>query len=224
MSILPNNFFEHDASTVAQKLLGKTIHHKYKNIILSAKIIETEAYCLDEKSSHSSLGYTEKRKALFMSPGTIYMYYARGGDSMNVSCGGKGDAVLLKSGHPYISNNTPENMIPFMQSLNPLGVDKRTRPLNKLCSGQTLLCKSLGITVKDWDQKQFDEEKLFIQDVGYQPKKIIQTTRLGIPEGRDEDLKLRFIDFDYANHCTQNPLCKRSWKEGINYEIVDNQE
>ncbi|MDV3444008.1 DNA-3-methyladenine glycosylase, partial [Pseudomonas otitidis] len=33
---------------------------------LSARIIETEAYYLAEKGSHASLGYTEKRRALFL--------------------------------------------------------------------------------------------------------------------------------------------------------------
>ena len=31
------------------------------------------------------------------------MYYARGGDSFNISCAGEGNAVLLKAGIPYLS-------------------------------------------------------------------------------------------------------------------------
>ena len=34
---------------------------------------------------------------------------------------------------------------------------------------------------------------------------IIQTTRLGIPPGRDDHLEYRFIDEAYVDHCTKKP-------------------
>ena len=191
--MLSNKFFNQDALCVARKLLGKVIRAKYKDIWLSAMITATEAYYIHDKASHSSLGYTEKRKALFMPPGTIYMYYARGGDSLNVSVKGQGNAVLIKSALPYIDQNTPQNMLEVMQKLNPLKNSNLPRPPPKLCSGQTLLCNSLNLKVKEWDQKQFDPNQLYFEDVSYKPTKIIQTTRLGIPKGRDEDLLYRFI-------------------------------
>lgn len=199
--MLKNSFFNDDAVKVAKKLLGKVIFHNHKGTWLSAQIIETEAYYLHEKGSHAYLGYTKKRKALFMPPGTIYMYYARGGDSLNVSCHGKGNAVLIKSGYPYTDQNSDPDMITIMKKLNPIG--DRQRKTERLCSGQTLLCRSLGIKVKDHDQQQFDPKTLFMTDVGYTPNKIIQTTRLGIPKGRDEHLEYRFIDAAYEKFCTK---------------------
>ena len=199
--ILSKSFFNRDAQIVAKALLGKVLRVKYRRLWLSAQIIETEAYYLHEKGSHASLGFTEKRKALFMKPGTIYMYYARGGDSLNVSCQGGGNAVLIKSGIPY---GDSEKMIQTMQMLNPC--NGRLRAPEKLCSGQTLLCKSLHLKVPDWDQQQFDAEKFYIEDVGYQTKQIIQTTRLGIPEGRDEHLEFRFVDKKFLKYCTKMPV------------------
>ena len=165
------------------------------------------------------MGFTEKRRALFMPAGTIYMYYARGGDSFNVSCHGEGNAVLIKSGSVFQDDRTPPHMIAMMQNLNPQKNSHLPRPLHQLCGGQTLLCKSLGLRVSDWDQKSFDQNHLFIEDVGYRPQKLIQTYRLGIPKGRDEHLLYRFIDFDKATQCTSNPLTKRKWKEGKDYHI-----
>ncbi|WVM94031.1 DNA-3-methyladenine glycosylase [Halopseudomonas pachastrellae] len=55
---------------------GKVIRRRLNGQWLAARIIETEAYLLEERGSHASLGYTEARRALFMAPGTIYMYYA----------------------------------------------------------------------------------------------------------------------------------------------------
>ncbi|MGD9108796.1 MAG: DNA-3-methyladenine glycosylase [Gammaproteobacteria bacterium] len=205
--MLTSEFFNQDAVLVAQGLLGKVLRVKYRKLWLSAMVIETESYYLHDKASHASLGWTQKRKALFMPPGTVYMYYARGGDSLNISCKGKGNAVLIKSAIPYIDKKSPQKTIKTMQKLNP--VNNKIRPPKKLCAGQTLLCRSLNLKVPEWDQQQFDKSKFYLEDVKYFPKKIIQTTRLGIPEGRDGHLLYRFIDYDNVSFCTDNPLRKR---------------
>lgn len=207
--MLKTEFFDRDPQIVAQQLLGKILHHYFHGVWLSAQIIETEAYYMTDKASHASLGYTEKRKALFMPAGTIYMYYARGGDSFNISCAGEGNAVLLKAGMPYLDNKNAQKMLQMMQKLNPQK-NGLPRAIEKLCAGQTLLCKSLALKVKEWDTKQFNAKKIFIKDVGIRPTEIIQTTRLGIPLGRDEHLPYRFISRDFAMFCTKNPLKKSS--------------
>lgn len=218
--MLPSSFFQRDALRVAKQLLGKVIRVRYQAVWLAMQIIETEAYYKKEKASHASLGFTEKRKALFMPAGTIYMYYARGADSLNISCQGAGNAVLIKSGVPYCQGGRDyQGAIAVMQHLNPT-LKNEPRPVLRLGSGQTLLCRSLGLKVTQWNQKQFDPQKFFIADVGYRPKKIIQTTRLGIPLGRDEHLWYRFIDFDYALYCSSNPLSKKNWQEGKEYRVV----
>lgn len=191
--MLPKLFFARDPQIVAKELLGKVMCAKYKNIWLKAIITETEAYYIDDKASHASLGYTPKRKALFMPPGTIYMYYSRGGDSLNISCQGDGNAVLIKSAFPFLQGNDAKKMVRCMQQLNPQKHSKEPRPLEKLCCGQALLCKSLNLKIADWDQKQFARKKFYIASYNYQPKDIIQTTRLGITKGRDEHLPYRFI-------------------------------
>ena len=217
--MLNANFFSHDPCHVAQFLIGKVIRRKYKNQWLAARIIETEAYYLSDKASHSSLGYTEKRKAMFMPAGTIYMYYARGYDSLNISCGKKGDAVLIKAAFPYIDKISPEKNLRIMQQLNP-AKNGSTRKIEQLCAGQTLLCKSLDLKVAEWDKQPFNKKSFYIQDINQNPNKIIQTTRLGIHPDRDAHLLYRFIDADFAPYCTSNPLTKRSNKEGEDYIIL----
>lgn len=204
MPRLTTEFFDRDAQTVAKDLLGKVVRHRCQGVWLSAMIIETEAYYLEDKASHASLGFTEKRKALFMPAGTIYMYYARGGDSLNISCRGEGNAVLIKSGVVYPDEDPDIAMVQRMQAQNLLSGD-RLRPLVRLCSGQTLLCRSLGLKVPEWDQKRVTAAAFRMDDVGYKPSFIIQTTRLGIPLGRDEHLPYRFVDEKYRQRCTLNP-------------------
>jgi DNA-3-methyladenine glycosylase len=205
---LSQHDFNCDAAQLAQKLLGKVIRHRYRGHWLAARIIETEAYYLHDRASHASLGYTDRRRALFMPAGTIYMYYARGKDSLNISAEGEGNAVLIKSAVYYQDSRCDVDALQIMQQLNP-ATSGESRPVEKLCSGQTLLCRALGIRLRDWDQQQFRPSDFYIDDVGYRPASIIQTSRLGIPAGRDEDLLLRFIDEAEADYCTKNPLRQR---------------
>lgn len=198
-------FFDRDAQVVARDLLGKVLWHRLDGRWLGAALIEAEAYYRSEKASHASLGYTEKRAALFMPPGTIYMYYARGGDSFNVSCRGAGDAVLFKSAMPYTAFAGAEAMVAHMLARNPLPGGRARRP-ERLCAGQTLLCRSLGLRVPDWDRRAFDGARLCLTDVGTVPQRIIRTQRLGIPPGRDGHLPYRYVDHAHAAHCTRNPL------------------
>lgn len=212
---LPDSFFNRDAQILAQALLGKVIRHKVGELWLSARIIETEAYYCAERGSHASLGYTEKRRALFLDGGHIYMYYARGGDSLNFSAEGPGNAVLIKSAYPWLDTLSDANSLAQMQLNNP-DASGGLRPPQRLCAGQTLLCKALGLKVPVWDAKRFDPEQLYVEDVGVKPTGIIQTTRLGIPRGRDEHLMYRYVDASHAAFCTRNPL-RRGQVEGRDY-------
>lgn len=126
---------------------------------------------------------------------------------------------LIKSAYPWVDELSGPDSLALMQRNNP-DTQGRPRPDHKLCAGQTLLCKALGLKVPEWDAKCFDPERLRVDDVAQQPSQVIQTTRLGIPHGRDEHLMYRFVDADYAAYCTRNPL-RRGQVEGKDYVILD---
>ncbi len=216
---IQTSFFQREPLEVASALLGKVIARRYHDYWLMARVIETEAYYQREKASHSSLGYTHKRKALFMPPGTIYMYYARGGDSLNFSCHGAGNAVLIKSGYPVVAENDVLKSIELMQAHNPTR-DGSTRSLGKLCSGQTLLCKSLALKVPEWDGQQLKTGHFELWDDSYFPHEVVRTARLGIRPDRDAHLPYRFIDRRFANFCTKNPMRVRNFQNGKDYTIL----
>ncbi|MDA0788306.1 MAG: DNA-3-methyladenine glycosylase [Proteobacteria bacterium] len=221
--VLDQGFFNRPPVALAKALLGKVIRHRVpapgdQSRWLAARIIETEAYDIREKGSHASLGYTTKRAGLFMPPGTIYMYYARGKDSLNFSARGRGNGVLIKSGVPWIDDISPGDNIELMHQMNP--GTRGPRAAGALCSGQTLLARSLGLRVSDWDQRSMDPGRLYVAEVGHQVTRIIICPRLGIPPGRDEHLPYRFIDHGAAAQCTSNPLTRRSWVEGKDYRIT----
>jgi DNA-3-methyladenine glycosylase len=198
--IVKNRFFHQQPQVLARSLLGKVLRHLYHDpdteaaIWLSARIIETEAYYLQEKGSHSSLGFTEKRKAMFMPPGTIYMYYDPPAQGKH-NKGGK-----------HVHHNGSKQ--------------PTTRPISKLCSGQTLLCRALGLKVADWNQQQLTRESLYLEDDGYSPHQVIQCRRLGIPAHRDPHLLYRFVDEKYCKFCTSNPLTRRNWQAGKDYNLL----
>lgn len=146
------------------------------------------------------------------------MYYARGGDSLNFSAQGPGNAVLIKSAYPWSDRHSDANSLAQMLLNNP-DASGRPRAETRLCAGQTLLCRALGLKVPHWDARRFDPQALFVDDVGIIPKHIIQTTRLGIPAGRDEHLPYRFVDADFARYCTRNPQ-RRGQVEGRDYFLL----
>jgi DNA-3-methyladenine glycosylase len=215
---LPPAFFDRDAQVVARDLVGKVLRRRFEDRWLAVQIVEVEAYYEREKGSHASLGRSPSREALFMPAGTIYMYYARGGDSLNVSCRGPGNAVLFKAGRPYFDALSPEDNLALMQRLNPGANGARTP--ERLCAGQTLLCRSLALRVPDWNRRSFDAERLFVDDVGCSPRRLVQARRLGIPRGRDEHLLYRFIDPEHVRSATSNPLTMRGAREGVDYRIL----
>jgi DNA-3-methyladenine glycosylase len=218
-TVLDNAFFNRESPALARALIGKVLRRRWKNQWLSARIIETEAYCLNERGSHASLGYTHKRRALFMEGGAIYMYYSRGGDSLNFSAAGPGNAVLIKSAYPWIDTIAGPAALAVMQAENP-DVRGAIRPLHRLCAGQTLLCRALALRVPDWDAGAFDHDEFFVDDVGESPEVLIETTRLGITAGRDEHLPYRYVDPAYARHCTRNPL-RKGQATPLHYRWID---
>ena len=216
--MLGAGFFDRDPRTIAKDLIGKVLRRRIQSRWLSVQIIEVEAYSIREKGSHASLGRTPSREALFMPAGTIYMYYSRGADSLNVSCRGAGNAVLLKAGRPFTDVLSPPESFELMHELNP--GSRGERPLERLCSGQTLICRALELRVVDWNRRTFDPQRFFVEDVGYRPSRLIQARRLGIPRGRDEHLLYRFIDFDRVRSATSNPMTKRGSKEVVDFRIL----
>ena len=125
----------------------------------------------------------------------------------------------MKSGLPWFDHRSPIDVaLRAMHRRNPSPRGKRSP--ERLCAGQTLLCRALGLRVRDWDRRQFDAGRLFIEDIGYAPERVVQARRLGIPPGRDEHLMYRFIDHERVGSSTSNPLTRRTYREGTDYRIL----
>ena len=178
--ILNKEFYKQGALTLAKKLLGKVIVRTVDNVILKAKIVETEAYIGEiDKASHAYNGRrTERTEPLFHSGGISYVYFIYGlyhcfnviSDKENVASG-----VLIRAVEP-LNNFDYLAEIRFKKKYDELSkVQKKN-----LTNGPNKLCMSLNITKIEIYHRLYEESNLYIEE-GYNDEiEIVETTRIGI--------------------------------------------
>jgi DNA-3-methyladenine glycosylase len=145
-----------------------------------------------------------------MPPGTIYMYYARGKDSLSLSCKGAGNALLNKSAFPHEDQYTNINALNHLPHL----LQERTEPFQPMFRTNPIMSVT-GVKGHRLDQQCFQADIFYLDDIGEQAERIIQTTRPGIPEGRDGHLHYR----DFTKYCT-SPLNKARPGRGLHYSFI----
>ena len=198
------------------------LRRRLDGLWLGVRIVETEAYGLDDPASHAYLGRTPSREPMWMPPGTIYMYHSRAGASLNVSCGTGPEAVLIKAGVPVVDEQSPQAALDAMHRMNPAPDGQSRRLEARLCAGQTLLCRSLGLTVAEWTGRQFVPDRFYIEARKARPC-IIRTLRLGIRPDRDDGRLSRYVDRDLSSSATTNPL-RRGARAGRDYWELEPEE
>ncbi|MDE2867881.1 MAG: DNA-3-methyladenine glycosylase [Chloroflexota bacterium] len=213
------SFFQRPVDVVARDLIGCILRRRLGGLWLGVRIVETEGYGLDDPASHAYLGRTPSREPMWMPPGTIYMYHSRAGASLNVSCGTGPEAVLIKAGVPVVDELSPQAALDAMHRLNPAPDGQSRRADRRLCAGQTLLCRSLGLTVAEWTGRQFDPDQFYIEARRITPR-IVATLRLGIRPERDDGRRSRYVDRALAGSATSNPL-RRGALPGRDYWEID---
>ncbi|GFT86630.1 DNA-3-methyladenine glycosylase [Nephila pilipes] len=154
---LTKSFYEQPCATLAKSLLGKVLVRKLENgEILRGRIVETECYLgTVDKASHSYKGKkTERNEAMFLHPGTAYVYTIYGMYfCFNISSLEEGSAVLIRALEPLQNTST---MCRFRS------VKRKNSSVLKekdLCSGPSKLCQALKI------EKQFNKVDLCTSDI-----------------------------------------------------------
>jgi len=92
-----------DTTALARFLIGKYIVRFLDGIMLAGRIVETEAYGVDDAASHAYRGMTARNRSMFLAPGHAYVYFIYGTSYMlNVSSepAGIGAGVLLRALEP----------------------------------------------------------------------------------------------------------------------------
>lgn len=123
-----------DAPTVARQLIGCTLTVQDAAEVRGGIIIETEAYTANDPASHSFRGKTSRNSAMYMAPGTLYIYRIYGMHlCLNIVCGNHdGQAVLIRA------------LLPT-QGLEYMRERRRQADITALCSGPAKLVQALGV-------------------------------------------------------------------------------
>ncbi|XP_012733995.2 DNA-3-methyladenine glycosylase [Fundulus heteroclitus] len=180
---LEQEFFNQPCICLAKAFLGKVLVRRCADgSELRGRIVETEAYLGGEdKASHSAGGKrTERNTAMFMKPGTIYVYPIYGIYlCMNVSSEGEGAAVLLRSLEPLQGQSA-------MREHRAARRKEGARQLKdkELCNGPSKLCQALNIP-RCFDRRDLasDPEVWLEADPDTSPPKpqdIVSAPRIGI--------------------------------------------
>ncbi|NXU57315.1 3MG glycosylase, partial [Turnix velox] len=193
-SRLEGDFFNQPCISLAKSFLGQILVRKLPDgRELWGRIVETEAYLGGEdEASHSKGGkQTQRNAAMFMKPGTLYVYQIYGiYFCVNVSSQGEGAAVLLRSLEPLQG-------LDAMRELRCASRKGPTKPPKdwQLCNGPSKLCQALGID-KSFDQRDLTEDTAIWMVPGQDlpgEQDVITTTRIGIGNTGEWALKpLRF--------------------------------
>ena len=158
-------FFLQPAEMFAPKLLGKIICRRWHGDILRYRIIETEAYCMNDTACHANRGKTLRNAPMFEIGGTSYVYLCYGIHEMfNIVCNeaGVSEAVLIRGVEGF--------------------------------SGPGKLTKALKIDRSQNNIDLLTSDELWLEDDGSEPQ-YKETTRVGIDyaDVQDREKLLRFV-------------------------------
>jgi len=185
---LPREFYDRDPRRVGRELLGKVLVRKEQDLLLSARIVEVEAYLgKNDPAAHSFAGRTARNAVMFGPPGYVYVYFIYGNHyCLNVSClpDGVAGAILFRAAEPLVG-------IEEMARRRGMSVDHDTRELRKLTSGPGRLAQAFGITRERDNGKDLTNARsgLFVADDGYRVRRVLTTPRIGITKAADRPLR-----------------------------------
>ena len=187
---LPRDFYARDPRLVSRDLLGKILVRRHAGRLLTARIVEVEAYLgQDDPAAHSASGRTPRNAVLFGPPGHSYVYFIYGNHyCFNVSCLPDGEAggVLFRALEPLEG-------IKGMAKARGLAVnqDYGKADLRKLTSGPGRLAQAFGITRErdNWKDLTSIRSDLFIVEDGFRPRRVEITPRIGITKAAEHPLR-----------------------------------
>ena len=196
---LPQEFFARDPRVVGRELLGKLIVRRLGNLVLTARIVETEAYLgQNDPAAHSSSGRTPRNEVVFGPPGRAYVYFIYGNHyCLNVSCEPDGTAggVLFRAVEPVQgiavmakNRNLPES------------------PPNRLTNGPGKLTQALAITRAAHNGMNLTDpsQPLYFADDGFPKPRIRSTPRIGITKAVTRKLRYLIANNPFVSKPRQN--------------------
>ena len=182
---LTPDFFDEDAQTVAQRLLGAYLVSESDATLCVGRIVETEAYPgPHDPASHAAaaIGRTKRNDPMFGSPGTAYIHLNFGIHwCLNAVVGPEGypAAVLIRAVEP-------------IDGIEAMRQRRRGRSERDLTSGPARLTQALGIGPELQRHPLYKPPLLIVAGDPVASVDVVSTTRIGISRGKDK--QWRFFD------------------------------
>jgi len=155
--------------------------------LLTARIVEVEAYLgKNDPAAHSFGGRTARNAVLFGPPGHAYIYFIYGNHyCLNVSClpDGVAGGILFRALEPLSG-------IEEMARSRGAALHGH-RDLRHLTSGPGRLAEAFGITRERDNGKDLTsaDSDLFIMDDGFRVSRVLTTPRIGITKATERALR-----------------------------------
>jgi DNA-3-methyladenine glycosylase len=173
---MDKNWLARSAELVAPELLGCTLVRKIEGVEYRGVIVETEAYTADDPACHGYRRKTDRNKAIFGKPGSVYVYLIYGMyHCLNIVTDLEDvcSAVLIRA--------LALEQIPAWVELG------KKEKADRVAAGPGKLCRALKID-RQLDGKLLQSKSgLWLERGDDQLKRsqIHQTTRIGINQGVD---------------------------------------
>jgi len=168
-----------DTAELARFLIGKMLVRTLAEEAAGGRIVETEAYGVDDPAGHAYRGVTARNRALFLERGHAYVYLAYGSAFMlNVSSetSGVGAGVLIRAIEPTDGVGIMER-------------NRGTQRVRDLARGPGRLCEALGIDRRLDGIDLCQAGPLWLGSDGQASDEIGQSKRIGITRAADSPLR-----------------------------------
>lgn len=178
---LPRDFYDRPTLMVARELLGMRLCFCSENGMLSARIVETEAYIgEDDEACHAARGMTARNKVMFGPPGYAYVYFIYGMyHCLNFVTEREGfpAAVLIRAAEPCDGT-----ALMYAQKID-----------NHTLSGPGKLARAFGLG-REHNGLSLTADRLFVSDYEESPTSIGCSPRVGLSKGTEQEW--RFFDLE----------------------------
>lgn len=179
---LGREFFERETLTVARELLGKTLVRRIDGLLMSGRIVETEAYVgQDDLACHAARGRTARVEVMFGEAGRAYVYLIYGMYyCLNFVTEQEGypAAVLIRALEPT-------------EGIKTMSDNRGGRRGREIASGPGKLCQAMAIDRTLNGVDVCENQKLWVADGGGVPDDFVERSpRIGV---------------DYAGACAMWP-------------------
>ena len=209
MKPLGRSFYERNTQVVAFELIGKILTLIQDGVVLSGKIVETEAYFgAEDPASHAYRGVTPRNRVMFGPAGFSYVYFTYGSHHCLNIVTERADvagAVLIRAVEPL------SGVLAMRKRRSRAGDEELT-------NGPGKLTQAFGITREHSGTDLTEGPFCVVDEVGAGLKPVptlhIQvTSRIGI--SRAKKLPLRFYLEDNLFVSTQVKTIRRAASTGI---------